>query len=354
MQVTGCVWRCGVQWHCAVRTAGAAPSAPLRSAAIPMLLCAVISPCERGFHRQSSIWSIDRIWPFIMQAVTAEAGLRLLVPPPALCTDNGAMIAWAGQEVLTLLSSFPCVMLPPVCRSLRTSAVLPAHVACYRLLLLSLQGVPHPPHDSQTDNTVGIAAASAGAGVPAGGHGQPAGHGRAAHGARRLAAAAAPMAAHRGAPPPRRAQVGLKVLHPGDTAAQLLHQTVQLLAFVQLCAPMLADMCQLKAKSPNGLRHMTWMCLALQQEVHGAEEEGHPPQPGGAHCSGAGRAADHRRGQTFCQGLAGAGRFGGATCGSAHRRHSIGARYKGGGPGLRRSARAATVLPTCPLPVIYS
>lgn len=25
--------------------------------------------------------------------------LRLVVPPPRLCTDNGAMIAWAGQEV---------------------------------------------------------------------------------------------------------------------------------------------------------------------------------------------------------------------------------------------------------------
>jgi hypothetical protein len=28
-----------------------------------------------------------------------------VVPPPALCTDNGAMIAWAGQEVHALLSS---------------------------------------------------------------------------------------------------------------------------------------------------------------------------------------------------------------------------------------------------------
>ncbi|MGH6901053.1 MAG: tRNA (adenosine(37)-N6)-threonylcarbamoyltransferase complex transferase subunit TsaD, partial [Geminicoccaceae bacterium] len=31
-----------------------------------------------------------------------EQGLRLIVPPPALCTDNGVMIAWAGLERLAL------------------------------------------------------------------------------------------------------------------------------------------------------------------------------------------------------------------------------------------------------------
>ena len=31
-----------------------------------------------------------------------EAGLKLVVPPPELCTDNGAMVAWAGLERLTL------------------------------------------------------------------------------------------------------------------------------------------------------------------------------------------------------------------------------------------------------------
>jgi tRNA N6-adenosine threonylcarbamoyltransferase len=34
--------------------------------------------------------------------VAAKAGTQLIMPPPALCTDNGAMIAWAGAERLAL------------------------------------------------------------------------------------------------------------------------------------------------------------------------------------------------------------------------------------------------------------
>ena len=33
-------------------------------------------------------------------AVCARAGVPLVAPPPKLCTDNGAMIAWAGIERL--------------------------------------------------------------------------------------------------------------------------------------------------------------------------------------------------------------------------------------------------------------
>jgi N6-L-threonylcarbamoyladenine synthase len=37
-----------------------------------------------------------------LAALAAGAGLDFVAPPPALCTDNGAMIAWAGLERLRL------------------------------------------------------------------------------------------------------------------------------------------------------------------------------------------------------------------------------------------------------------
>src|SRR6516162_7900736 len=38
----------------------------------------------------------------VLHRVAFEAGTMLVVPPPQLCTDNGAMIAWAGAERLAL------------------------------------------------------------------------------------------------------------------------------------------------------------------------------------------------------------------------------------------------------------
>ena len=37
-----------------------------------------------------------------LEQVAAQAGTALMLPPPELCTDNGAMIAWAGAERLAL------------------------------------------------------------------------------------------------------------------------------------------------------------------------------------------------------------------------------------------------------------
>jgi N6-L-threonylcarbamoyladenine synthase len=37
-----------------------------------------------------------------LHRVAFEIGISLIAPPPALCTDNGAMIAWAGAERLAL------------------------------------------------------------------------------------------------------------------------------------------------------------------------------------------------------------------------------------------------------------
>lgn len=37
-----------------------------------------------------------------LQDIASKAQTTLIIPPPALCTDNGAMIAWAGAERLAL------------------------------------------------------------------------------------------------------------------------------------------------------------------------------------------------------------------------------------------------------------
>ncbi len=42
-----------------------------------------------------------------LRQVAAAQGLELVAPPPALCTDNGVMIAWAGLERLRLGLSDP-------------------------------------------------------------------------------------------------------------------------------------------------------------------------------------------------------------------------------------------------------
>ena len=64
-----------------------------------------------------------------LQDVAAKAQTTLVIPPPALCTDNGAMIAWAGAERLAL-GMVDTMDAPPRARwLLDANAPLPARFA---------------------------------------------------------------------------------------------------------------------------------------------------------------------------------------------------------------------------------
>jgi tRNA N6-adenosine threonylcarbamoyltransferase len=48
----------------------------------------------------------------VLHRLAFEAGTLLVAPPPALCTDNGAMVAWAGAERLALGLTDPLDVAP--------------------------------------------------------------------------------------------------------------------------------------------------------------------------------------------------------------------------------------------------
>jgi N6-L-threonylcarbamoyladenine synthase len=48
----------------------------------------------------------------VLHRIAFEGGIKLVMPPPELCTDNGAMIAWAGAERLALGLTDPLDFVP--------------------------------------------------------------------------------------------------------------------------------------------------------------------------------------------------------------------------------------------------
>jgi N6-L-threonylcarbamoyladenine synthase len=64
-----------------------------------------------------------------LDGVAADAGIPLLLPPAPLCTDNGAMIAWAGAERLALGLTDALATAPRARWRLDEAATVPAQFA---------------------------------------------------------------------------------------------------------------------------------------------------------------------------------------------------------------------------------
>jgi N6-L-threonylcarbamoyladenine synthase len=67
-----------------------------------------------------------------LQGVAANAETTLIIPPPALCTDNGAMIAWAGAERLAMGLTDGMDVAPRARWLLDSNATTPAKFASTR------------------------------------------------------------------------------------------------------------------------------------------------------------------------------------------------------------------------------
>ena len=57
---------------------------------------------EEAGHYTVRLAQNGREAQFAASRLAFEVGATLVMPPPDLCTDNGAMIAWAGCERLAL------------------------------------------------------------------------------------------------------------------------------------------------------------------------------------------------------------------------------------------------------------
>src|SRR5260370_1256951 len=86
-----------------------------------------------------------------LQEVAATAQTTLIIPPPALCTDNGAMIAWAGAERLAI-GLTDAMDAAPRARWLRDAiAALATHLAATKPVIACAKGIERGTHKFMTE-----------------------------------------------------------------------------------------------------------------------------------------------------------------------------------------------------------